>query len=186
MKPLCAASIAPDPIVDMIGQADLPAHHDKVSRPANCRKCRSAPAIRQWRPMLTLCAIWTRLSILVPSPMTVSRVEPRSIVVLAPISTSSWMMTRRDLRDLLMPARRRQIAEAVLADARAGMDDHAVADQRVNDRGAGADRAVAADARPRARSRRPARSAFRRRSRPRGPITASGSTVTPASSRAEG
>ena len=29
-----------------------------------------------------------------------------------------------------------------------GMDDHAVADQRMNDRGAGADRAVAADATP--------------------------------------
>ena len=52
-------------------------------------------AIRQWRPTETLCAICTRLSIFVPSPMTVSRVEPRSIVVFAPISTSSWTMTRR-------------------------------------------------------------------------------------------
>ena len=49
------------------------------------------------------------------------------------------------LRNFLVAARRRQIAEAVLADARAGMDDHAVADQRVEHRGAGADRAVASD-----------------------------------------
>src|SRR5262249_19777258 len=38
-----------------------------------------------------------------------------------------------------------QKAEAILADAAAGMDDHAVADQRVDDRAAGADRRVATD-----------------------------------------
>ena len=50
------------------------------------------------------------------------------------------------LRDLLMASRRRQITETVLADANAGMDDNAVADQGVDDSGSGADRAVAADA----------------------------------------
>ena len=49
------------------------------------------------------------------------------------------------LRDFLVTLRRRQIAEAVLADACAGMDDHPVADQSVQDRSARADRAVAAD-----------------------------------------
>src|SRR5580704_10380055 len=38
-------------------------------------------AIRQCRPMLTLWAICTRLSILLPSPIIVSRIEPRSMVV---------------------------------------------------------------------------------------------------------
>ena len=84
------------------------------------------------------------------------------------------------LRDFLMSLRTRQIAEAVLADASAGMDDHAVADQSVQDRGAGADRAIAADAdigtddragpdqRARRRSRRAGRSprADRRSRRP--------------------
>ena len=50
--------------------------------------------ITQWRPITTLWAIWTRLSIFVPSPITVSRLAPRSTVELAPISTSSWMITR--------------------------------------------------------------------------------------------
>ena len=51
--------------------------------------------------------------------------------VLAPISTSSWMMTRPTCGTLRWPARAHQIAEAVLADAAAGMDDDAVADQRM-------------------------------------------------------
>src|SRR6202022_3165819 len=50
-----------------------------------------------------------------------------------------------DLRDLDVTVRPHEEAEAVLPDAAAGMDDHAVADQRVDHRRAGADRAVAAD-----------------------------------------
>ena len=50
------------------------------------------------------------------------------------------------LRDFLMALRTWQIAEAVLADTSAGMDDHAIPDQRMQHRGAGADRAVASDA----------------------------------------
>ena len=44
-----------------------------------------------------------------------------------------------------MPARRRQIAEAVLPDTRAGMNDHAVADKGMNHRRARTDRAIAPD-----------------------------------------
>ena len=44
-------------------------------------------------PMRTLCAICTRLSSFTPSSMTVSSIAPRSIVVFAPISTSSPITT---------------------------------------------------------------------------------------------
>ena len=48
----------------------------------------------QQRPTRTLCPIWTWLSSCEPAPITVSPVEPRSIAVLAPTSTSSSMITR--------------------------------------------------------------------------------------------
>src|SRR5207245_129981 len=48
----------------------------------------------QHRPSTTLCPICTRLSIIEPAPITVSCPDPRSIVVLAPISTSSPITTR--------------------------------------------------------------------------------------------
>src|SRR5271165_3414329 len=51
-----------------------------------------------------------------------------------------------DLWDLLMSFRTGKITETVLADARARMDDDAVADQRAEDRNIGADGAVAPDA----------------------------------------
>src|SRR5439155_15179071 len=51
-------------------------------------------ASRQCLPMVTLWPIWTWLSILVPSPITVSRRLPRSMVVPAPISTWFWISTR--------------------------------------------------------------------------------------------
>ena len=44
--------------------------------------------------MRQLCPICTRLSIFVPGPITVSSTLPRSMVVLAPISTSSPMRQR--------------------------------------------------------------------------------------------
>src|SRR6202043_1161651 len=50
------------------------------------------------------------------------------------------------LRYFLVAFRARQIAEAVLADTGARMDDHAIAEHGVQDRSAGADRAAAADA----------------------------------------
>ena len=143
-------------------------------------------ASTQWRPISTLCAIWTRLSILVPSPITVSRIAPRSIVVLAPISTSSWMMTRPTCGTLPWPPAARQIAEAVLPDARAGMDDDAVADQRVDDGRARADGAIAADPHVRADHGVGADHACRRRSRRAGRSPPPGSITTPSSSRAVG
>ena len=41
-------------------------------------------------PTITLWPTWTKLSILVPRPMTVAPKAARSIVVFDPISTSSW------------------------------------------------------------------------------------------------
>src|SRR5437762_7042259 len=51
------------------------------------------PAITVCAPMCTLWAIWIRLSSFTPSSMTVSSSAPRSMQVLAPISTSSPMRT---------------------------------------------------------------------------------------------
>src|SRR5438874_512238 len=59
----------------------------------------------QPRPSSTLCPICTKLSIIVPGPITVSCPEPRSIVVLAPISTSSPMTTRPSWGILTGPSR---------------------------------------------------------------------------------
>ncbi len=50
-------------------------------------------AIAECAPMRQLWAIMIRLSSFTPSSMTVSSIAPRSIVVLAPISTSSPMVT---------------------------------------------------------------------------------------------
>ena len=68
-------------------------------------------------------------------------------------------------------------AEAVLADPAAGMDDDAVADQRMRDRRMRADRAIAPDPHIRRRSRRPLRSRVPEPISARGPMTAPGSTV---------
>src|SRR6266446_2723576 len=57
----------------------------------------------QPRPTTTLCPICTRLSIIVPKPITVSCPDPRSIVVLAPISTSSPITTRPSCGTLTGP-----------------------------------------------------------------------------------
>ncbi len=52
------------------------------------------PAIAVWAPMRQLCPIWIWLSSLTSSSITVSPIAPRSIVVLAPISTSAPMIVR--------------------------------------------------------------------------------------------
>ena len=114
--------------------------------------------------MRTLCAICTRLSMRVPAPMTVSSSAPRSTVVLAPISTSSSITTRPSCGTVWKPSGGDGEAEAVLADADAGIDVDPVADQRVRQRWHAG------------RSARRGRSPRRRRSppaapiRPRGPI----------------
>ncbi len=105
----------------------------------------TSPAIEQFRPMRTLCAICTRLSILVFSPMTVSARAPRSTVELAPISTLSWMTHAADLRNALGAGRAGGKAETVLADPGAGVDDDLVAGKRRLNGCAGADVAVTAD-----------------------------------------
>ena len=51
------------------------------------------PQMTQARPTRQLCAIWTRLSIFVPSPTVVEPNLARSMQELAPISTSSPMTT---------------------------------------------------------------------------------------------
>jgi hypothetical protein len=56
------------------------------------------PAMAVCAPMCTLWPIWIRLSSLTPSSITVSSSAPRSMQVLAPISTSSPMRTRRAAR----------------------------------------------------------------------------------------
>ncbi len=52
------------------------------------------PAMAVCAPMRLLWPTWTWLSILAPSPITVSPIAPRSTVVFAPISTSGPMTTR--------------------------------------------------------------------------------------------
>src|SRR5213075_1777193 len=74
-------------------QADLAGESDEISKLGASRD----PGLRHQRqcsPMLTLWAIWTRLSIFVPRPIEVGPSAPRSIVVLAPISTSSRTTTK--------------------------------------------------------------------------------------------
>src|SRR5713101_2364202 len=53
-----------------------------------------------------------------------------------------------DLRHLVVAGRSHHVAKPVLADVTARMNDHAVTDQGMRDRGIGADRAIAADAYP--------------------------------------
>ena len=90
-----------------------------------CPEIIAAPPIRQLRPMRVAardarrsrrspCArrsrqlwpIWIWLSSLTSSSITVSSIAPRSIVVLAPISTSAPIDDAADLRDLAASARR--------------------------------------------------------------------------------
>ena len=86
--------------------------------------------ITQWRPIITLWPICTRLSILVPSPITVSRCAPRSIVRVGADLDIVLDDDAADLRHFEVPSRPHGEAETVLSDPHAGMDDDAVADQR--------------------------------------------------------
>ena len=104
--------------------------------------------ITQPRPRRTLCPICTRLSRREPAPITVSCNEPRSIVVLAPTSTSSSRITRPSCGTREEAVRRDGEAEALLADARAGIDIDPRAEQRVRQAGMRADAAVGAEHHP--------------------------------------
>ena len=85
------------------------------------------PAIAVCAPMRTLCPTWIRLSSLTPSSTTVSSSAPRSMQVLAPISTSSPITTAAGLRNLSPDALLQDNAEAIGADHRAGMHQRALA-----------------------------------------------------------
>ena len=99
----------------------------------------------QQRPSTTLCPICTRLSSREPAPITVSPAEPRSTVLLAPISTSSCSSTRPSCGTVRNPRTGDRKAEAFLSDPRAGIDIDPVAENRMTDAGMRADPAVAAE-----------------------------------------
>src|SRR5216117_3069870 len=87
ITPPCTVTRAPRPIVTWSASPAWPARKTSSSTwvlPA----IPAWPAMRQRAPMRQLCPICTRLSILVPWPTTVSSTLPRSIVVLAPITSS--------------------------------------------------------------------------------------------------
>ena len=134
-------------------------------RPSSrCPRGRSGRRSTQLRPITTLWAIWTRLSILVFSPITVSSQAPRSIQVLAPIATSSWMITRPSWGTSISPCGPTATPKPGLADHGAGADRHAVADQGE------ADRPRRRRSGSRVRSRRQGRSRHAARSRVPAPI----------------
>jgi hypothetical protein len=83
------------------------------------------PAMALCAPMCTLWPIWIRLSSLTPSSSTVSSSAPRSMQVLAPISTSSPMRTAPSCSILTQRALAGREAEAVGADDRATVQDAA-------------------------------------------------------------
>src|SRR5207302_417159 len=72
------------------GDRSLPGRLHRRALPAT----NTAAAMATSSPICTLCAMWTRLSSLVPRPIRVTPSMARSTVVLAPISTSSSMTTR--------------------------------------------------------------------------------------------
>ena len=100
-------------------------------RASSSRRCPTCATMMQWRPITTLWAIWTRLSILVPSPITVSRVGAAVDRRVGADLDVVLDDDAADLRHLEVPPRPDGEAEPVLADAHAGMDDDAVAEQRV-------------------------------------------------------
>ena len=111
------------------------------------------PAIAVCSPMRTLWPIWIWLSSFTPSPITVSSIAPRSIVVLAPISTSLPMRTLPTCGTFNHSPSIGREAEAVGADDDAGMQHAALADDdAVAQRDIRGQARVGAD-----RSRRPAR-----------------------------
>ena len=103
--------------------------------PPGCRSCRS-PTTPTCETRITssptsqLWPIWTRLSILVPRRSIVSPSVARSIVVLAPISTSSSMRSPPTCGILRCAAPVEGVAEAVGAEHRSRVDDDPVADER--------------------------------------------------------
>ena len=166
MTPLCAPSMAPAPDRQMIADADLAAHHDEIAHlhAAGYSGLRHDHAVPPDRDVVSDLHQIVDLGALaddrVSGPAAVDRGVGADLDVVLNDDAAS-------LRDFLMPLRTRKIAEPVLTDARAGMNDDAIADQGAEHRGAGADRAVASDRRRRGRSPRRPQSACRLRSRRR-------------------
>ena len=158
-----------------------PSDRRRRRRSCSARRCAALPAmptqpaIAVCAPMRTLWPIWIRLSSLTPSSITVSSSAPRSMQVLAPISTSSPMRTRAELLDLFPAAvgaarsrsrRRRSRRRGARCSARrCGSPRRSVT--------RGAEPRAGADARSRGRRTHARRSTRRRRSRrrPRSPRT---------------
>ena len=91
-------------------------------------------AMTQFSPIWTLWPTWTRLSILVPRPMRVAPRAPRSMVVLAPISTSSAISNAPDLGELMVAAGLERISKPVAAHHATAVQDHAGTDASARDR----------------------------------------------------
>src|SRR6185312_14596859 len=140
ITPAWAATRAPVPIVRWPANPACPPAMTK-SPSLVLPEMPTCPARIHPRPSTTLWPICTRLSIIVPGPITVSCPDPRSIVVLAPMSTSSPMITR-ELRDLDGALGVRRKAESRLADAHAGMEHDASADDAMTEGHVGADPAI--------------------------------------------
>ena len=94
MTPLWPTSRTPVADREVAQYSHLPGNLHEVADVGCLPAMPACAAIMVPRPMRTLCAICTRLSMQQPWPITVSGPAPRSMVVLAPISTSSSMSTR--------------------------------------------------------------------------------------------
>ena len=113
---------------DVVGEADLPSHHDEISHfraagnaglPGDQAVPADADVVRDLHQIVDLGALADDG---VAGRAAVDRGVGADLDVILNDDPAG-------LRNFLMASRRRQIAEAVLADARAGMDDHAIADQ---------------------------------------------------------
>ena len=144
MTPACAPISAPWPIRRCPAIAACPPTRTKSSSTVE-------PEIPTWatmtqhRPRITLWPICTRLSRREPAPITVSRDDPRSIVVLAPTSTSSSRMTRPSWGTDRNPSLVEANPKPFLSDPGAGIDVNACSQNRVAQARMCANPAVSAD-----------------------------------------
>ena len=165
----------------VVGDLDVADDAGSAADRAMARRCARGPRCPPARPSRCVhrcarCApTWIRLSSLTPSSITVSSSAPRSMQVLAPISTSSPMRTAPSCSIFSQRPSHGREAEAVGADHHAGVHDAALADRAAfaerhtlgqpgvrADTGMGTDVALRTDHRMRpdlraARPRRPAR-----------------------------
>ena len=151
MTPPWAPTRAPSPIVDVPDDADLPGEHHVIADPRRAGDADLRAEDASSRPISTLCAIMTRLSILraAADPGHAGRgAVDRGVGADLDVVLDHHAA---DLRDLAVAAAVRRETEAVVADHGAGVDDDPIADLglladdhvRVED-AVGADRARAA------------------------------------------